>query len=111
MGLFFLGAFDDFLGGQPDAFVIDIHAAVAGTERDLFGAVGMAVEPGLADHELQPATQLVGHGIDCVTDVIQPFGLVGHAGGNACRSPVFAMHGAHLCGPFPGGDTGLGGGN
>jgi hypothetical protein len=34
--------------GQADAFVVDVHAAVAGARGDLFGAVGMAVEARLA---------------------------------------------------------------
>ena len=45
---------DDLRRGQADALVDHLHAAVAGAHRDLLGAVGMAVEAGLADQELDP---------------------------------------------------------
>ena len=45
----------DFLGGQANALIVDVHAAVARPEGDLFGAVGMAVEPRLADQEAAAA--------------------------------------------------------
>ena len=52
------GGVDDFVGGQADAFIGDVHAAIARTGGDLFGPVGVAVKPGLADKEFQPAPQL-----------------------------------------------------
>ena len=36
---------------EPDALVDDLHAGVAGRDRDLLGAVGVAVEAGLADEQ------------------------------------------------------------
>ena len=43
---------------QADAFVDDLHAAVAGAHGDLLGAVGVAVEARLADQELDAAAEL-----------------------------------------------------
>ena len=44
---------DDCAGRQADALVDHLHAAVAGAHGDLLGAVGMAVEAGLADQDLE----------------------------------------------------------
>ena len=38
-------------GREPDALVDDLHAGVARRDRDLLGAVGVAVEAGLADEQ------------------------------------------------------------
>ena len=38
-------------GREPDALVDDLHAGVAGRDRDLLGAVRVAVEAGLADEQ------------------------------------------------------------
>jgi hypothetical protein len=38
---------------EADALVDDVHAAIAGAHGDLLGAVGMAVEAGLADQHLE----------------------------------------------------------
>ena len=46
------GGLDDLLGRQADAVVDDFEAAIGGAHGDLLGAVGMAVEAGLADEEL-----------------------------------------------------------
>jgi hypothetical protein len=47
----------DLRGGQADALVDDVHAHVARAHRDLLGAVGMAVEAGLADQDLRAAAE------------------------------------------------------
>ena len=47
----------DLLGRQPDALVDDLHARVARRDRDLLGAVGVAVEPGLADQDPDRAAE------------------------------------------------------
>ncbi len=48
---------DDLLGREPDALVDDLEAGVAGAYGDLLGAVRVAVEPGLADQQPQPAAR------------------------------------------------------
>ena len=53
------GGGDDLLGRQPDALVDHLEAGVAGPDRDLLGAVGVAVEAGLADQQPQPAAELL----------------------------------------------------
>ena len=49
------GGRDDLRGRQPDALVDHLEAGVAGADGDLLGAVGVAVEAGLADQQPQPA--------------------------------------------------------
>ena len=43
MHVIVLGCRDDLIGSKADAFVIDLHPAIAGAEGDLFCTVGMAV--------------------------------------------------------------------
>ena len=57
MGVLLDGGGDDFGGGQADAFVVDVHAAIAGAGGDLFGAVGMAVKPRFSHQKLQRPAQ------------------------------------------------------
>ena len=49
---------DDLRRRQPDALVDDLEADVAGAYRDLLGAVGVSVQPGLADQQSQPHAEL-----------------------------------------------------
>ena len=42
---------------QPDALIDHLEAGVAGPHGDLLGAVGVAVQPGLADQQPQPAAE------------------------------------------------------
>ena len=58
------GALDDVLRRQADAVVDDVHARVERARRDLLGAVGMAVEPRLADQQFQPLAELDRHPLD-----------------------------------------------
>ena len=51
MDALFQRGVDDFGRRQADALVNHLHAGVARAHRDLLGAVGMAVEAGLADQE------------------------------------------------------------
>ncbi len=55
-----------FLWGQTNAVVINIHAAITRAGGDLFSPVGMPVKPGLSNKEFQPAAQ-------SSTDQINPF--------------------------------------
>ena len=55
---------DDLGGREADAFVDHFHAGIARAHRDLLGAVGMAVEAGLADQELDAAAELARHALD-----------------------------------------------
>ena len=49
---------------QADAVVDHLEAAVARAQRDLLGAVGMAIEPGLADQHLGAPAQALGQPVD-----------------------------------------------
>ena len=51
---------------QPDPLVDDLHARVARPHGDLLGAVGVPVEPGLADEDLHAAAELLGDAGDLV---------------------------------------------
>ena len=50
---------DDLGGREADAFVDRVHADGAGARGDLFGAVGVAVEAGLADEEGELPAELL----------------------------------------------------
>ena len=73
---------------QADALVDDVHAGVARAHGDLLGAVGVAVEPGLADEDLQVAPERLAHARHLVAQVGH---LVGRpAGAAASPTPVGA---------------------
>ena len=48
------------LGRHADAVVDHLEAGIGGAHRDLLGAVGMAVEAGLADQEARRLAQAFG---------------------------------------------------
>ena len=100
MGILLQGCGYQFIGRQADAFVIDVHPAIAGAEGDLLGSVGMAIKPRFSDQKFQTASQFVADQIDRVTDVFQAFGLVGHALRYTRWPAIGAVHRAHLFGPF-----------
>ena len=81
---------DDLLRRQADAFVDHLHAGVARAHRDLLGAVGMAVEAGLADQERQAAAELARHAVDIGADVVEAVDVVAHGAADAGRRAVFA---------------------
>ncbi|GAB1395666.1 hypothetical protein MASR1M65_04430 [Saprospiraceae bacterium] len=90
---------------------MDVHAAVAGAGGDLLGAVGMAVEAGLAHDEFQPAAEFGRDQIDGLADRFQPLGAVRGVLRHAGRAAVLAEGGADHVAPFAGGGAGLGGGD
>ena len=98
-------------GGQADAVVDHLHAGVARAGSDLLGAVGMAVEAGLADQEFQPPAEFFRHAVDFGADVVEALGIVAHGGADAGRRAVFAEGGAQRKAPFAGGDAGFGAGD
>ena len=58
-------------GRQADALVDDVHADVAGADGDLLGAVGVAVEAGLADEDLQPAAERLADALDLLAQRLE----------------------------------------
>src|SRR5262245_13409820 len=92
--VFFDGCCSDGVGGEANAVIDDVHTGIAGARRDLFGAVGMAVEPGLADQKLQAAAELFRHAVDLGADVIESLGVVTHGGADPGRRPIFAECGS-----------------
>src|SRR5579883_1506369 len=102
---------DDALGRQPDALVDYFHAAVAGPDGDLLGAVGMAVEAGLADQDLDAPTEPPRHRLDLATSRFEA--TVGDADRprHPGRRAVLAEHRAQGLGPFAGRDARLGAGD
>ena len=89
-----LGALDDLLRGEPNAVVDHVHAGVGGAHRDLFGAVGMAVEAGFADEELQAVAELQRHALDLAAQGIEIGRLLARPGADAGRRAIFAEFGA-----------------
>ena len=96
---------------EADAVIDHLHAGIAGARGDLLGAVGMAVEAGLADQEFQPPAELFRHAVDLGADVVEAFGVVAHGGADAGRRAVFAERRAQRKAPFAGGDAGFGAGD
>ena len=96
------GRVGDLGRSQADALIDDIHAGVAGAHRDLLGPVGVAVEAGLADEELDPATE----GFADALDLLAHLGhvLAGDRGGLADpgRGAVLAKRVAQRLGPLAG---------
>ncbi len=58
----------DLLGREADALVDHLHADITGTNRDLLGAVGMPVEPGLADEDARAVADPLGERVDALAD-------------------------------------------
>ncbi len=82
------GRLGDLLGGQADPLVDHLHAGVAGAQGDLLGAVGVAVEAGLADQDLDPVADPLGDLVDAAADLGQ---LASRSpGGAAPSTPVGA---------------------
>ena len=90
MGLLLARRVDDLLRRQPDALIDHLHAGVARPHRDLLGAVGMAVEAGLADQEGQPPAELARHAVDVGANVVEAADVVAHRVADAGRRAVFA---------------------
>ena len=65
------GGAHDLRGGEADALVDHLHAAVAGAHGDLLGPVGVAVEAGLADQELDAAAEALRHALHLGPHVAQ----------------------------------------
>jgi len=66
------------------------RCADAGAHRDLLGAVGMAVEARLTQHEFQPPAELARHAVDLRAQVVEAYGLVAHGLPDAGRRAVLA---------------------
>ena len=107
MDLFVARGGGDGIGRQPNAVVDHLHAGIAGPSGDLLGAVGMAVEPGLADQQFQPTAELFRNAVDLGANLIKPFGVVAHRGAHSGRRAIFAEGGTQRGAPFAGGDAGL----
>ena len=99
---------DDLGRGEPDALVDHLHAGVAGAHRDLLGAVGMAVEPGLADQKFDAAAELAGNALDFGTHPVEAVARMRRRARHPRRRPIFAEHFAQRRAPFAGRYPGLG---
>ena len=99
-------------GRQADALVDDFHADIAGADGDLLGAVGVAVEAGLADQEFDAAAEFGGDGIDGRADGIEAGAVALGCGlGDARGRAVFAEDPAQGHAPFARRDAGFRGGD
>ena len=105
MDVVFRRRLSDRLRGQADTVIDDVHAGVARARGNLLGAVGMAVEPRLADQKFQPPAEPLRYPVDRGADVVEPFGVVADGGADAGRRTVFAERGAQRKAPLAGGDA------
>ena len=97
---------------QADALIDHLEAGVARAHRDLLGAVGMAVEAGLAHQHLEPPAEPGGDPLHRLAHRRQAGAAAdgrgtAHAGGGAILAIDLAQRG----GPFAGGDAGMGAGD
>src|SRR6185295_1581228 len=90
------------------ALVDHLHAGVARPHRDLLGAIGVAVEPRLADQKGQAPPELARDAVDLGADGVEAGDVVTRRIADAGRRAVFAERLAQRPAPFAGGDAGLG---
>src|SRR5262249_1445946 len=87
--------FHDFRRRQADAFVDHLDAGIARPHCDLLCAVGVAVEPRLAEHEFEPPAELTRYPLDLSTQIVETDGFVARrapdAGGRAVLAKTFAQ--------------------
>src|SRR5262249_50034020 len=93
----------DLAGRQANAFIDDLHAGIASADGDLLGAIGMTIEAGLTDEELDTPAEAVGHFVDAGAYGLQLCAVAGD--GRLCdagRRAVFAEDFAQRRAPFAG---------
>ena len=90
MNAFFRRGRDDRFGRHPDALIDDVHAGVARADRDLLGAVGMAVEAGFADQEFHPSAELLRYPVNLGADAVEARSIVPRRRSDAGWGAVFA---------------------
>ena len=95
---------------EANALVDHVHARVAGAHGDLLGAVRMAVQARLANQDLHPAPEALGHPLDAVAERGQRIvGRRGHRVADPGRRAVLAEHRSQGRGPLARGGPGGGG--
>src|SRR5260370_18625560 len=91
-------SFHDLSRRQADALVDHVDAGIARPHRDLLRAVGVTVEPRLAEHECEPPAELARSPLDLGTQIVRTDGLAArrasHAGGRARLPAAFPPRGA-----------------
>src|SRR5215207_6016016 len=103
---------DDLLRGQPDPGIDDLHADFPRPQGDLLGAVGVAVEPRLADQDLDPVTDLLGHLVYARAGLVEQLAVaVGCRAADPGRPAIGTEDLAQRLRPLPGGGAGAGGGD
>ena len=97
---------------EADALVDDVHADVARADGDLLGAVGVAVEAGLADEDLRRAADRLADAGDLVAQLGDLLGRGGRGRlADAGRRAVGAERVAQRLRPLAGGGARAGGGD
>ena len=102
---------DDLRRGQPDALVDHLEAGVPCAHGDLLGAVGVPVEPGLADQQPQPAAPSSLAGARGPGRAPRPARVAAgrrRRRADPGRRAVLAEHLAQRAGPLAGGHAGPG---
>src|ERR1044072_9496372 len=81
---------DDFFRRQPDSLINDLHSGITRLHGDLLRAVGMAVQPRLADEKRQSPAELAGNAVDVGAEIVEPGDVIAPGAPNASRRAVFA---------------------
>ncbi len=102
MDALLFGGFDQRFGGHADTLVKDLHATITGADRDLLGAVGVAIQPRFANQKAQRFAKLGRGGDNFGLHRFQPAGIVGHGHVHAGWPAVFAKDTAYDLRPFAG---------
>ena len=92
MNAFLRGRIGDLQRGQPDPLVNDVHPGVTGTHRDLLGTVGVPVEPGLADQELEAPAERLAHLLDLLAQLGDLLARDGGRLADARRGTILTEH-------------------
>ena len=95
-------------GDEPDPLVDDLEPGVAGGDRDLLGAVGVAVEPGLGHQQPRRSAGPLGERLGPVEHRPELVASVSDASADPGRGPVLAEHLAEGAGPLAGRAAGVG---
>ena len=73
MNSFLKRAFCDLYRCEPDSLIHHLHAHIPGLYGDLFSTIGVTIQTGFADEDLQVTTQLIAQLSDPVIYLLNLF--------------------------------------
>src|SRR5581483_2459381 len=95
----------------PDRIERPTTCTASSVAARTLGAVGVPVETGLADQQLDAASEPRGHALYLAAHVVEPVAGCGHACADARRRAIFTVDGAQRGAPLARRHAGLGAGD